>query len=220
MKASQPKTVRVVIVEDHRMFREQLGHLIDQAEEMEVCGEADNVKDGFAVIERTRPSVAIVDISLKGASGLELLKELRARQIDVPVLVLSMHDETLYAERALRAGANGYITKHEASAEVMTALRRVVAGDMYLNPQFMGRMMTKIMTGDGGAAEPISRLADRELEIFRLIGRGLTTREICEQLHLGMTTVDTYQARIKEKLNLPNAARLRLAATRWVQEHE
>ena len=116
MKASPPKPIRVVIVEDHRMFREQLAHLIGKAEDMEVCGEADNVRDGLDLIKANQPSIAIVDISLKGSSGLELLKELRAQSIDLPVLVLSMHEESMYAERALRAGANGYITKHEASA--------------------------------------------------------------------------------------------------------
>jgi DNA-binding NarL/FixJ family response regulator len=217
---SQPKQSSVVLVEDHRMFREQLAHLINQAEDMKVCGEADNVQEGFELIRRLRPNIAIIDISLKGASGLELLKELRAHEIDVPALVLSMHEETLYAERAMRAGASGYITKHEASADVMVAVRRIIGGEIYLNPKFMGQMMSKIMRGaDGGSGEPTARLADRELEVFRLIGRGLTTREIGEKLGLGTATVDTYRARIKEKLKLENMARLRLEASRWVQEH-
>ncbi len=220
MKSSQPEKISVVIVDDHRMFREHLGHLIDKSGDMVVSGEADNVEDGFALIEEKRPSVAILDISLKGASGLELLKELRAHEIDVPVLVLSMHEESLYAERAMRAGASGYITKHEASADVMVAVRRIVDGEIYLNPRFMGQMMSKIMGGaEGTSSEPTDRLADRELEVFRLIGGGLTTREIGEKLGLGMATVDTYRARIKDKLKLENMARLRLEASRWVQEH-
>lgn len=217
---SRPKPIQVVIVEDHRMFREQLGTLINKADDMEVCGDADNVRDGFELIQRTRPGIAIIDISLKGSSGLELLKELRVNAIRVPVLVLSMHDEALYAERALRAGANGYITKHEASEDVMIAIRRVIEGELYLNPRFMGRMMTNIMAGGKRAGDPIERLADRELEVFRLIGRGMTTREIGEQLGLGTTTVDTYRTRIREKLRLENALRLRVEAIRWVQEHE
>ena len=217
---SRPKPIQVVIVEDHRMFREQLGTLINKAHDMEVCGDADNVRDGFELIQRTRPAIAIIDISLKGSSGLELLKELRVNAIRVPVLVLSMHDEALYAERALRAGANGYITKHEASEDVMIAIRRVIEGELYLNPRFMGRMMSNIMAGGKRAAEPIERLADRELEVFRLIGRGMTTREIGEELGLGTTTVDTYRTRIREKLRLENALRLRVEAIRWVQEHE
>lgn len=202
------------------MFREQLAHLIDKSDDMKVCGEADNIRDGFALIRQTRPSIAIVDITLKGSSGLELLKDLRVHGIAVPVLVLSMHDESLYAERALRAGANGYITKHEASEDVMVAIRQVLAGDIYLNPRFMSRMMSKMMGGADTSVEPTERLADRELEVFRLIGRGLTTREIGAQLGLGVTTVDTYTTRIKEKLNLENSARLRLEACRWVQQHE
>ena len=217
---SQPRQSSVVLVEDHRMFREQLAHLINQAEDMKVSGEADNVQEGFEVIRRLRPNIAIIDISLKGASGLELLKELRTHQIDVPALVLSMHEEALYAERAMRAGASGYITKHEASADVLVAVRRIIGGEIYLNPAFMGQMMSKIMHGaEGGSSEPTARLADRELEVFRLIGRGLTTREIGEKLGLGTATVDTYRSRIKEKLKLENMARLRLEASRWVQEH-
>ncbi|MFL6590602.1 MAG: response regulator [Chthoniobacterales bacterium] len=220
MKPSRLKRITVVIIEDHRMFREQLAHLINQDDEMRVCGEADNVPDGIELIKGMQPAIAIVDISLKGSSGLELVKQLRSLEIEVPVLVLSMHEESLYAERALRAGANGYITKHEASADVMNAVRQVLSGDLYLNPRFMSRMMSKIMGGASGlSGEPTARLADRELDVFRLIGRGLTTREIGENLGLGMTTVDTYRARIKEKLKLENMARLRLEASRWVQEH-
>ena len=202
------------------MFREQLAHLINKADDMMVLGEADNIHDGFALIKQTRPSIAIVDITLKGSSGLELLKELRAHQIDVPVLILSMHDESVYAERALRAGARGYVTKHEASSSVMVAIRQVLNGEIYLNPHFMSRIMSRTMAGRATFAQPIDRLADRELEVFELIGRGLTTREIGAQLHLGITTVDTYRTRIKAKLHLENAARLRLEASRWVQQHE
>lgn len=218
-KSPRPKPVSVVIVEDHRMFREHLAHLIDKTQDIMVAGEADNIGDGLTLVKQTRPSIAIIDITLKGASGLELIKELRAAKIDVPVLVLSMHDESLYAERALRAGANGYITKHEASADVLLAIRHVLAGEIYLNPRFMARMMSKMMSGGEPAADPIERLADRELEVFRLIGRGLTTREIGEQLGLGISTVDTYTMRIKQKLNLENSALLRLEASRWLQQH-
>jgi DNA-binding NarL/FixJ family response regulator len=220
MKWPPHKKISVVIVEDHPMFRERLGILIDKADDMMVSGEADNIRDGFALIQKIRPSIAIIDITLKGSNGLELLKDLRAHGIDVPVLVLSMHDESLYAERALRAGARGYITKYEASSSVMMAIRQVLNGEIYLNPHFMSRIMSRMMTGRATSAEPIDRLADRELEVFELIGRGLTTREIGAQLGLGITTVDTYRTRIKEKLNLENASRLRLEATRWVQQRE
>jgi len=220
MKSRTAKKESVVIVEDHPMFREHLAHLINKADDLTVAGEADNIRDGFALIKRIKPSIAIVDISLKGSNGLELLKDLRAHQINVPLLILSMHDESLYAERALRAGARGYITKHEASGRVMIAIREVLRGNLYLNSRFMSEVMSKLMLGRRSSGDPIECLADRELEVFELIGRGLTTREIGEQLHLGLTTVDTYKARIKEKLKLDNVARLRSEASRWVQQRE
>ena len=214
------KKISVLIIEDHRMFREQLAHLINKADDMEICGQADNIRDGLALIKQTQPSIAIIDITLRGSSGLELLKDLRAHGIALPTLVLSMHDESLYAERALRAGAKGYVTKHEASAAVLKAIRQILKGEIYLNPRFMSRMISKMTAGGDVASEPIDRLADRELEVFDLIGRGLTTREIAAQLGLGITTVDTYRTRIREKLNLENSARLRFAASRWVQLRE
>jgi len=220
MKSQTPEKISIVVVEDHRMFREHLAHLIEKAGDMVVTGEADNIRDGFTLIQQTKPQLAIVDISLKGSSGIELLKDLRAHGIAVPVLILSMHDESLYAERALRAGAKGYMTKHEASENVLMAIREVLNGEVYLNPRFMSRVMGRIMASRDPSTQPIDRLADRELEVFELIGRGLTSREIGVKLGLGITTVDTYRTRIKEKLNLENAARLRYEASRWVRERE
>ena len=221
MKSRLRKEISVVIVEDHRMFREQLVRLINKTDGMKVCGEADNIRDGFALIKQLKPSIAIVDITLKGSSGLELLKDLRAQGVAVPAVVLSMHDESLYAERALRAGARGYVTKSEDSAKLLRAIRQVLNGEIYLNRSFMSRMVHRMVNGRGnGGSLPVDRLADRELEVFDLVGRGLTTRQIATQLGLGVTTVDTYQARIKEKLNLENAARLRIEASRWVQHSE
>ncbi len=220
MKAKSAHQTTVVIVEDHPMFRERLGHLIRKAEGMSVVGEADNIRDGLAVIRKLQPSIAVVDISLKGSNGLELLKDLRAHGLTTPVLVLSMHDEALYAERALRAGARGYITKSEASQQVMHAISQVLAGEIYLKPRFMHQLMDKVMGRKNGALPPTALLADRELEVFELIGRGLTSHEIGAQLHLGATTVDTYKSRIKQKLQLENSSRLRMAAARWLQERE
>jgi DNA-binding NarL/FixJ family response regulator len=220
MKTPSPEKTSVAIVEDHPMFREQLAHLIRKEQDMIVCGEADNVRDGLALIMEKHPAVAIIDISLKGSSGLELLKDLRAHGIELPTLVLSMHDESLYAERALRAGAKGYITKHEASANVMVAIRQVLCGETYLKPRFMSSILNRVMNGGRATAQPIDRLTDRELEVFELIGRGQTTREIGARLRLGLTTVDTYRARIKGKLNLENAARLHSEASRWLQQRE
>jgi len=203
------------------MFREQLAHLINREADLVVCGEADNVRDGLALITQLQPQLAIVDLTLKGASGLELLKDLRARSLNVLTLVLSMHDESLYAERALRAGARGYITKHEASTKVMIAIRQVLAGELYLEPRFMSRIVNKMVTASASTAlQPVDRLTDRELEVFELIGRGQTTRQIGTRLGVGLTTIDTYRARIKEKLRLENAARLQTEAARWVQERD
>lgn len=208
----------VVIVEDHPMFREQLRLLIDKEDDLEVCGESDSVSDALILIQRLRPQLAIVDITLKNSSGLDLLKDLRSHGIELPVLILSMHDESLYAERALRAGARGYITKQEASSKVMTAIRQVLSGELYLDTSVMRRMVDKVVSKPNSAAAPIDRLTDRELEVFELIGHGRTTREIGLRLRVGLTTVDTYRARIKEKLQLANAAQLHAEASRWVLE--
>lgn len=211
---------RVVVIDDHPIFREQLVHLIEKEPDMEVCGEADNVPEGFALIRDTKPHVVILDITLKGSNGLELLKDLRANEIEVPVLVLSMHEESLYAERALRAGARGYITKSEASSRVLAALREVLRGEIYLDLKTMARIVQRAVSAKKEPLNPIAQLSDRELEVFDLLGRGRTTREIGARLRVGLTTVDTYRARIKEKLRLENGARLFAEASRWVQSRE
>ena len=210
---------QVVLVEDHPMFREQLSQLINKQPDMTVCAEANNASDGLAAIDRHRPSLAIIDITLKDSSGLELLKDLRAQDIKVPVLMLSMHAESLYAERALRAGANGYITKEEASAKVMTAIRQVINGEIYLDPRFMKRVVSQVLVNpSSNGAAPIQRLTDRELAVFELIGEGRTTREIGLRLRVSVATIETYRARIKEKLGLENAGQLHAKASGWVHE--
>ena len=210
---------QVVLVEDHPMFREQLAHLINRQPDMSVCAEADNGSDGLAAITRQRPALAIIDITLKGSSGLELLKDLRAQGSRVPVLVLSMHPESLYAERALRAGGNGYITKEEASGKVMTAIRQVLAGEIYLDPRFMKRVVSRVLVNPrNNSAAPLERLTDRELAVFELIGEGRTTREVGVRLRVSAATVETYRARIKEKLGLENASQLHARASSWVHE--
>lgn len=219
MRRPSDNKTAVVIVEDHPMFRERLAELINKEPDLEVCGVADNIRDGFDLITHGDAQIAIIDITLQGSSGLELLKNLKAAGVEWPVLVLSMHDESLYAERVLRAGARGYITKSEASAKIMTALRQVLAGEIYLST----KMSTKILgqlAGGGERSSGLDRLTDRELEVFNLIGRGQTTREISANLGLGAATVETYRARIKEKLQLENGARLQHEALRWVQAVE
>jgi DNA-binding NarL/FixJ family response regulator len=218
-----PKTakvpIKVVLVEDHQMFREWLAHLITKKAAATVCGEADNIKEALEIIKKTNPDIALVDISLKGSSGLELIKDLKAHGLNVPVLVLSMHEETLYAERVLRAGARGYITKTEASNTLLKAIQMVLAGQIYLGEGITASILERVTSRAGQTTSGIALLADRELEVFQLIGKGFNGREIAERLHLGETTVDSYRARIKDKLKLRNAAELYSRAAQWVQEH-
>lgn len=202
------------------MFREWLAQMISKDGSCSVCGETDNIRDGFEIITRTKPDIAIVDISLRGSSGLELIKDLKAQGVDVPVLVLSMHEESLYAERVLRAGAKGYITKHEASSTLLKAIRQVLSGQVYLSETMTTVMLQKVSRqGAKASASEMELLADRELEVFQLIGKGYNSREISERLHLGETTVETYRARIKEKLRIKNAAELYSRAAHWFHEH-
>ncbi len=213
-------TKKVLLVEDHPMFREHLGMLIKRELGLTICGEADNIQDAMRLIQETSPDVAIVDITLHGSSGLELLKDLKAQNIDLNILVLSMHDEDLYAERALRAGARGYISKNEASKEVIKALRSVLNGEIYVSQRMNAKLLSR-MTQKRAATVLIGMetLADRELEVFQLLGRGKSTKEIADSLHLGESTVETYRARIKDKLQLRSAAELYLRAGEWVREH-
>ncbi len=219
-EVKEPNGYKVLLVEDHPMFREHLGQLIDRDLGMSVCGEADNIRDAMRLILETKPDIAIVDITLHGSSGLELLKDIKAQGLDINVLVLSMHDEELYAERALRAGAKGYITKNEASSEVIEAIRCVMRGDVYASRQMTAKLLER-MTQKRSNSElaGMETLADRELEVFQMLGRGKSTREIAQTLNLGESTVETYRARIKEKLQLRSAAELYLRAGQWVRDH-
>jgi DNA-binding NarL/FixJ family response regulator len=175
--------------------------------------------DALRCAESLRPDIAIVDITLRGSNGLDFLKDLKARGIDLPVLVLSMHDEAIYAERVLRAGARGYITKYEASSEVMAAIEQVLNGQIYLSREMTARMLGLIADGRKGDPGDINALTDRELEVFQRLGRGQNARDIAAALHVGITTVDTYRARIKEKLGLKNGNELQRRAMEWVQEN-
>jgi DNA-binding NarL/FixJ family response regulator len=212
---------RVVIVDDHPLFRERLAELINHEPDMQVCGESETAEQAIQLIRRITPDLVIVDITLKGSSGLELIKAIRALSIAIPVLVLSMHEESLYAERTLRAGATGYITKNESADEVLAAIRRVLTGEIYLSDKMTSLFLrTLTTTGAKSLPRPVDRLADRELEVLELIGRGNTTRQIADKLQLGAATVDTYRARIKEKMNFRNATELQHFAIRWVREQE
>ena len=212
---------KVVIVDDHPLFRERLAQLINHELDMEVIGEAESAKEAIHLIRDRSPDLAIIDVTLKGSSGLELIKNIKTLSIGLPILVLSMHDESLYAERALRAGATGYITKHQAADEVLLAIRRVLAEEVYISEK-MNSVFLKSLTATGvkRIPLPVDRLTDRELEVLNMIGRGRTTRQISDTLQLGVATIDTYRARIKEKMNFRNAAELQHFAIRWVRERE
>lgn len=215
------KPFKVVIIEDHPMFREHLAQLLVREMKVDICGEADNIRDALTLIEKEKPDIAIVDITLRGgSSGLELIKDLKTRESPTAVLVLSMHDEELYAERALRAGARGYITKNEASTELLKAIRAVLEGEIYASQRVTARLLQR-MSSKRGTSElaGLETLADRELEVFNMLGRGKSTKEIAQTLNLGDSTVETYRARIKEKLQLRSAAELYLRAGQWVRDH-
>jgi DNA-binding NarL/FixJ family response regulator len=218
--ASSQEKLKVLIVEDHPMFREHLTNLINRQGNLRVCGGCDNIREAMELLQIHQPQIAIVDITLRGSSGLELLKDIKAQRLATHVLVLSMHDEALYAERALRAGAKGYLSKNEASAEVTTAIATVAAGGIYASRQLTLKLLQR-MTHKRPVEElmGLETLADRELEVFQMLGRGRNTREIAQSLNLGESTVETYRSRIKEKLGLRSASELYLKAGQWVRDH-
>jgi len=212
------KKIKVVLVDDHPLVREGLVTLIGQEADLQLCGEASTEPEALALVDSIRPEIAIVDISLENGSGLDLIRNLRALHPEVTVLVLSMHDESLYAERALRAGARGYIMKREAAKKVIAGIRAVHGGRLYVSDRIAARMAEKFVEGRSLAApSPVEQLSDRELEVFELLGRGQGTRQIAEHLHVGFKTVQAYCARIKEKLKLANATELLREAMRWYE---
>jgi DNA-binding NarL/FixJ family response regulator len=210
------KRHRVFVVDDHPIVREGLALLIDQEPDLVVCGAAEEAESALTAIAASRPDILVLDISLRGRDGIELLKTIRSTDPDLPILVLSMHDEAMYAERALRAGANGYIMKQEATENVLVALRRLLRQEMYLSERIANRMLRQLVThGRDPVGAPIARLSDRELEVFRLIGGGLGTRQIADELRLSVKTVESYQAHIKEKLGLASSRDLVQRAIEW-----
>jgi DNA-binding NarL/FixJ family response regulator len=216
-KCEQPDAKRIVIVDDHPLFRKGLEELIHSDASFAVCGEAGNASEGIQVIRQLRPDLAIVDLSLPGANGIELIKNIRAEFPKLPILVLSMHDESLYALRALRAGAEGYVMKHEAMANVIQAIHEVFNGRPYLSPAMAAQVITKFAhRNTEGAADPVERLSDRELEILELIGKGNEVRQIAKLLHLSPKTVETHRAHIKDKLDLKNSREVARFALQWL----
>jgi len=207
---------RVFVVDDHPLVREGLTNLINGQDDLVVCGEAKNSAQAIDRIIKTQPDVALIDISLENESGLELVKQLAAQFPQVALIILSMHDEGLYAERALRAGARGYVMKHETSSSVLASIRRVLGGGVYISERIVNKMARRLgSAGEPGARAPIERLSDRELEIFRLLGQGRTTSQIAGDLHLSLKTVQAYCARAKEKFGVTSLTELLRAAIQW-----
>ena len=209
---------RVLIVDDHQIMRQGLATLIDQEDDLTVCDQAEDIHGALDAIERSKPDIAIVDLSLKECSGLDLIKDIQIRWPDLKIMVLSMHDESFYAERVLRAGAKGYVTKAEVATKVIDGLRAVLAGDIYISQKISEKMLRKMVGGKNKVDMfPLDRLSDREFEVFELIGQGLQSKEVAERLHLSSKTIDAHRDHIKKKLDLDSATGLLTYAVQWVQ---
>ena len=207
----------ILLVDDHPLFRKGLAQLLDSQSDLEVQREADNSGSALDAIRARRFDLAIVDIGLHGgANGIELTKSLKAEQPTLPILVVSMHDEALYAERALRAGARGYVMKREALETMLNAVRTVIKGEIFISPAMTRRMLFDHIQGSGEARSAVERLTDRELEVFQLIGEGRDIHEIARQLHLSKKTIETHRTNIREKLRLPSAREVVRYAAQWV----
>jgi DNA-binding NarL/FixJ family response regulator len=214
----QPR--RVFIVDDHPIVRQGLTQLINHEPDLRVCGEASGVKEARSTLSDAQPDVVIVDLSLRESDGLELLKDIRAKYRTLPVLVLSMHDEVIYAERLLSAGANGYIMKQAAADQLLIALRRVLAGGIYVSESIGASMIERFAVAGGKQpSDPLERLSNRELQVLNLIGSGKTTREIAADLSLSVKTVESHRQRIKKKLNLVSSPQLVQFAVNWCSTH-
>lgn len=213
------KKISVFLVDDHPLVRQGLGQVINAEPDMAVCGEAEDAPRALHAIETKNPDLVIVDISLRGNNGLELIKNIKAVRHNVPILVFSMHDETVYAQRALRAGARAYVMKQESADKIITAIRRIMNGDIYVSNRVADQVLHQLVNGGGDpTGSPVDRLSDRELEVIQLIGRGLSTREIAASLNLSVKTIESHRAHIKEKLNLRNATELVQFSVQWVEQ--
>ncbi|MDB6023449.1 MAG: two component transcriptional regulator, LuxR family [Pedosphaera sp.] len=220
MAQPQQRKNRILIVDDHPLFREGLQQMIDRTPDLVVCGEAGDADEALQAIVDLKPDLALVDISLGVGSGIDLVKTIKTKYDDLPVLVISMHDESLYAERALRAGAMGYVMKHERGKKVREAISRVLGGDVYLSERMSISMLSKLTWGKSEKpVSPIEMLSDRELEVFRMLGQGKGARQIAEELKLTIATINTFRGRIKEKLQLKTSTELLLYAIQWFREN-
>jgi DNA-binding NarL/FixJ family response regulator len=220
VKEAQKNKKRILLVDDHPVLRKGLVRLIDSKPEFTVCGEAGNADEAMTLVRTLKPDLVVVDIGLPGASGIDLTKTIRTELPDLPVLILSMHEDALYAARALRAGAKGYIIKQDAIENIAAAMRDALVGQTYISPALAGQLQRDGAGAHAHSRDPISLLTDRELEIFQLIGKGREVREISEALQLSPKTVETHRTNIKEKLGLKNARQVARAAVQWVGQHE
>lgn len=221
MKKPLPNRKRVLIVDDHPMMREGLAQLIDHEPDLCVCGQADRAAQALEVIAADLPDLVLVDISLPDRSGLELIKDAHALYPHLPLLVVSMHDESLYAERVLRAGGRGYVMKQEGGKKLMLAIRQVLSGQIYVSEKMSAKIL-EIFSGrrSGALHSPVERLSDREFEVFQLIGQGQGTRQIAQHLHLSVKTVEVHRANIKRKLELKSGTDLVRYAIRWAEAQQ
>jgi DNA-binding NarL/FixJ family response regulator len=218
--AGQAEESRILLVDDHPLFREALRELINRQPGWRVCGKASDASEALRLVEETKPDLVIVDITLGTTNGIDLITSLSANYPDLPMLVVSMHDESLYAEKAIRAGAMGYVMKHESPKTVKTAIQQVLAGELYLSHKMATSLIAKLMHGEhkDPKENTTGQLSERELEVFRMLGQGKGTRQIAEELQLSVATIHSFRARIKEKMGLKTSTELLLQAINCVKE--
>ena len=214
------KRTRILLVDDHPLVRERLAEIINRETDLLVCGEAEDRHEALVAVPAKHPQLVIIDLTLKNSDGLELIKDIRSRWPKLRMLVVSMHDESLYAERAIRAGALGYITKQEATRKILIAIRHVLEGTIYLNEKIASHIISRLTSHAGAvAATPDELLSDRELQVFDLTGRGQNTVEIAARLRVAVKTIETYRSRVREKLKLKNSSELLQSAISWTHQH-
>jgi len=218
-KTTTPAQIRILVVDDHPLVRQGLAQFINQEKDMQVYAEASDGYEALETIEKDPPDLVIADIEMKGLNGMELVRNMKSQHPDIPVLMLSMHDEGLYAERALRAGARGYLMKEEDPEVVVNAIRTIVEGEVYVSEEAISKILSNYTGNWSDKGSIIDRLSDRELEVFKMIGEGYRTRHIAENLHLSAKTVESYKARLKQKLTLKDAAQLARYAAEWMKSN-
>ncbi len=213
------RKIKIFIVDDHALMRRGLADLVNNEEDLAVCGEAEDAPTALSGVSKTSPDLLIADMSLRGSSGIELIKNVKVLHPDLPILVLSMHDENIYAQRVLRAGAKAYVMKQDAAERVLQAIRKILKGEIYVSERVGTQMLQQIVRGRSPAeSSPVDRLSDRELEVVQLIGRGRTTREIAKSLNVSIKTIESHRAHLKEKLDLKNATELVQFCVQWVEQ--